>query len=90
LATAQPHLTLYSREGCTLCEDMQIQLAEYAAQMAFRVSIIDIDEHPRLRQMYNDAVPLLMSGEQEICRYFLDLVALRRAVARNVAPGAAR
>ena len=73
-------LVLYTREGCHLCEDMLAQLNEFSQSLNFTLSVIDIDETPALRQRYNDAVPLLLAGDREICRHFLDLKSLQAAI----------
>ncbi len=73
-------LILYNRYGCHLCEDMMLLLSDYASELQFVVRTIDIDDHPRLQQQYNDAVPVLWFGDREVCRHFLDLNALREAL----------
>jgi len=73
-------LVLYSREGCHLCEDMHEQLNELAQSLNFSFVVIDIDETSELREQYNDAVPLLLAGDREICRHFLDLKSLQAAI----------
>ncbi len=75
-----PSLVLYTREGCHLCEDMHEQLNEFSQSLHFSFVVIDIDETLDLRQQYNDAVPLLLSGNREICRHFLDLKSLQAAI----------
>lgn len=74
-------LTLYSRYACHLCEDMLLSLQGYAAELNFSVNVIDIDDTPALRQVYNEAVPVLLCHGREVCRHFLDLQALREALA---------
>jgi len=73
-------LVLYSRYGCHLCEDMLQLLHDFAEDLPFDVRVIDIDDHADLKKQYNEAVPLLMHNSTEICRHFLDSVALQRAV----------
>jgi thioredoxin reductase (NADPH) len=33
---------------------------------------IDLVREPRLEERYGDSIPLLLHGDQELCRYFLD------------------
>ena len=73
-------LTLFSRQGCHLCEDMHDSLREYETELNFSVSVVDIDGDAALRASYNELVPVLTHGNKEICRYFLDMVALRQAL----------
>ena len=67
-------LQLYYRNGCHLCEDMLGQLQALDVQ----VDVVDVDRDPALRARYHALVPVLADGENEICRYFLDQVAVGR------------
>ncbi len=74
-------LTLLNRYACHLCEDMLLSLQDYATELHFKVTLVDIDDNPELQQVYNEAVPVLMHNGREVCRHFLDLQALRKALA---------
>ena len=74
-------LQLYVRRGCTLCEDMASDLDSFSGELGFSIERIDIDRDPELRKRFDVLVPVLMFRQQEICRYFLDTVALRSALA---------
>ncbi|MEM7294575.1 MAG: glutaredoxin family protein [Pseudomonadota bacterium] len=76
----RPLLTLYSRMGCHLCEDMHETLLAFRNELHFDVSVVEIDAVPELRARYNTKVPVLALGEQEICHYHLDKVALADAL----------
>lgn len=41
--------------------------------------LVDIDLDPDLRATFNDKVPVLMLGDVELCRYFLDAEAVKAA-----------
>lgn len=71
-------LTLYSRLGCHLCEDMEKLLPPYLKQTAISLNIIYIDDNPDLEERYGTLVPVLSAGEREICHYFLDVKALEQ------------
>ncbi|MCK5718558.1 MAG: glutaredoxin family protein [Thiomargarita sp.] len=71
-----PVLTLYSRTGCHLCEEMQDALNKLQQRYSFSFNIINIDTDKQLKQRYNEWIPLLAAGEQEICHYYLDQNAL--------------
>jgi len=71
-------LTLYYREGCHLCEAMLQALRGLQPRQAFDLQLIDIDRDPQLAQRYDEWVPVLCCGEQEICHYFLDESALKK------------
>ena len=74
-------LTLYTRKDCHLCEDMHRQLQELQGDYDFEIDLRDVDAHSDWTSAYSDKVPLLLAGSDEICRYFLDLEALKHRVA---------
>ena len=39
---------------------------------AVQFECIDLAREPRLEERYGDRIPLLLHGEQELARYFLD------------------
>ncbi|MBI2278328.1 MAG: glutaredoxin family protein [Dechloromonas sp.] len=65
-------LTLMSRNYCHLCHDMELALAPLAAEFGATVRILDVDADPVLEAKYDELVPVLLHGENEICHYFLD------------------
>ena len=71
-------LILYTRHGCHLCEDFEQELRRLQQEQPFDIEIRDVDARPEWRTAYNDLVPLLLAGSEEISRYFLDLKRLRR------------
>ena len=85
-----PRLTLYYREGCHLCETMLQALGGLQSHLGFELQLVDIDRDPQLVQRYDEWVPVLCYGEQEICHYHLDETALRGAVSGQASPVGAR
>ncbi len=73
-------LTLYSRTGCHLCEDMERALSELETELDFNTEIILIENNRGLEQAYGAKVPVLAKGEDVICEYFLDKIALSKAL----------
>lgn len=73
-------LTLYTRSGCHLCEDMERALPELAAELDFITEIVPIDNNNELEQTYGSKVPVLTLGDNIICEYFLDKAALLEAL----------
>ena len=73
-------LTLYSRLGCHLCEDMEAALPPYLENRAIALEIIYIDKNDNLEQCYGNLVPVLKAGDREICHYFLDIKALQQYI----------
>lgn len=69
-------LTFYYRSGCHLCDDMWQQLQEFRKERAFELDPVDVDGSPQLQARYGTLVPVLARGDQELCHYYLDPVAL--------------
>jgi len=79
--SASAPLTLYWRDGCHLCEDMENTLHELIDADRYRLTRVDIDQDPSLRERYNADVPVLCLDGEELCRHFLDLSAVESALA---------
>ena len=65
-------LTLYTRENCSLCEDMLHVLHEFSEDLNFSLILVDVDEDPQTKKKYNELVPVLKLGDEEICHHFYD------------------
>jgi len=78
---AIPILTVLSREYCHLCRDMVDALRQIQAAMPFTLQVIDVDSDPALEKKYGDLVPVLLTGEREICHYHLDRAAVNAYLA---------
>ena len=78
-------LTVYSREGCHLCDAMIEEIREFQAGVEFKLEIIDVDDDEALRLRYGSLVPVLMAEGREICHYFFDTAALE-TVFKNTWP----
>ncbi|MGH8529078.1 MAG: glutaredoxin family protein [Nevskiales bacterium] len=75
-------LVLYSRLGCHLCEQMQAELAELGAELAFALRVEDVDRNAAWRAAYGNEIPVLTTVDgREICRHVLDPGALRAYLA---------
>jgi len=80
-AMGVPAFTLLERAGCHLCEDMAAQLDELFEPGSFVLERVDIDADPALRARYDHDVPVLLDGETELCRHFLDALAVTERLA---------
>jgi len=75
-------LTLYTRAGCHLCEEMKAALAPLAAEFYARLTERDVDESAELRALYGDDVPVLYLGSHKAAKHKLDAAQLRRQLER--------
>jgi len=48
----------------------------------FRLEIRDVDAALSWRERHGPYVPVLMLGEEEVCRHFLDIAKLREVLGR--------
>lgn len=69
-------LTVYSREGCHLCDAMIEEIREFKAGVDLSLEVIDVDGDETLKARYGSLVPVLMAEGREICHYFFDLAAV--------------
>ena len=74
-------LTLYSRPGCHLCDEMKAKIAPVAARYGFSLREVNIDVDEELRRRFNEEVPVLFLGRKKIAKYFLDMEQLERQLA---------
>lgn len=73
-------LTLYTRPGCHLCEDMKAVIARVAAQTPLSLEEIDISADPELETRYGLDIPVLAVGERRIAKYRIGERELLRAL----------
>ena len=76
-----PHLTVYSRQYCHLCEDMLAALEVLRGEFSFELHVVDVDGDAALLARYDELVPLLATPQGELCHYFLDQAAVRAYLA---------
>ena len=60
---------------------MLYTLNDFSEDLNFTLSLIDIDLDPATREQFNDFVPVLKLGDEEICHHFFDREALIQALA---------
>jgi hypothetical protein len=71
-------LTLLVRAYCHLCDEMAAGLEPLLASRRVAVEVIDVDADPAREARWGDRVPVLLSGDEELCHYRLDAVAVSR------------
>lgn len=55
-------VTLYSRKGCHLCDDVRADLEALRDEIPHRLYIVDIDEHKELQGEYGENIPVVKAG----------------------------
>jgi thioredoxin reductase (NADPH) len=78
--TEKLKLTLVSRNYCHLCHEMEVALVPLLVEYGAELEVLDADADPTLER-YDELVPVLLWGGQEICHYFLDEARTRAVLA---------
>lgn len=76
-----PQLTVYSRPGCHLCEDLIEALMPLVRGRA-TIAVRNIEDSPSLAA-YRTRIPVVELNGRELCRYHLDTDAILAALARG-------
>ena len=74
-------VVVYSRQGCCLCYVVKDTLAQLESQASFQWREVDIDADPKLRQKYNDEVPVVFIDGRKAFKYHMDRNKFLRALA---------
>lgn len=70
-------LVMYGRSSCHLCDDMRDAITTLDGEFNFSLEFRDIDSNLEWHDKYALKIPVLVSGNTEICHYYLDPEALR-------------
>lgn len=83
LAVAGPRqVTLYTREGCHLCEDAKTQMLPLLPEFGATFREVDIDEDPILHDRYTNDLPVVFLGSRMVAQHRVNLADLRRELAK--------
>ena len=79
-------LTLYSRPGCHLCDEMKIVVQRVATSASEPVTleVVDIETDATLEARYGLEIPVLLMNGRKVAKYRVTEEALRKwLVAKN-------
>jgi hypothetical protein len=73
-------MTLYSRPGCHLCDDMKAVVSRVVQRMSTAVPIeeIDISTDAELERLYGTEIPVLLVNGRKVAKYRVSEVELMR------------
>jgi predicted thioredoxin/glutaredoxin len=74
-------LTVWSREGCTLCDELLAELAPWAAARGLAIEVRDVDDDATAKRRYGLRVPVVALDGAPVCHGRLDLAELERLLA---------
>ena len=75
-----PRLTLYSRPGCHLCDEMKDVIARVAAHVPIDLSVVDISADAALEARYGPEIPVLEIDGRKAAKYRISEGELERAL----------
>ncbi len=75
-----PHLTLYSRPGCHLCDEMTAVITRVAARLPLSLDVVNIDDDAALTARYGLEIPVLLVEGRKVAKYRIEEAALERAL----------
>ena len=79
----QPHLTLYSKPGCHLCDEMKHVVDAVARRVTLSLEIVDISNDPRLLELYELEIPVLLIDGRKAAKYRVTERDLEERLKRN-------
>jgi glutaredoxin len=83
-------VTIYSRQGCHLCDQMKAVVERVGRSVAIAVEEIDVSTDPALEARYGGDIPVLLVGGKKAAKYRVTEEELRRIlIARAGEPGGA-
>lgn len=71
-------VTIYSRPGCHLCDEMKAVVARVARSVPLALEEIDISSDPDLEERYGLEIPVLMIAGRKAAKYRVTEEDLRR------------
>ena len=75
-------VVVYHAENCHLCERALVQLRTLQAELGFELREVDIGGDPALEAEYREWIPVVEVDGRRRFTYFVQPLALRRAVAQ--------
>jgi len=82
-------LTIYSRPGCHLCDDMKavVERVARAATPSPTIEVIDISSDAALESRYGLEIPVLLVDGKKLAKYRVTEEGLRRMLKTAMANG---
>lgn len=81
-----PTLTLYTRTGCHLCDEMKAVVQAVSRRVPLTVQEIDVASDRELEDRYGHEVPVLLVDGRKVAKYRITEERLLRLVSRSTSP----
>ena len=83
--TEVSRLTLLSREGCELCDEMLAELRAFCESRVIAFEIVDVDSDAQLRRRFGHRVPVLLLDGEAVCHGHFDAPEVARLMRQHSA-----
>ncbi len=83
-------VTLYTRAGCHLCEEVRAQLEPLLEEFGVSLRAVDVDSDPALAQRFGEQVPVVFLDGRKVAKYRVNVKEFRRLLERAQARSATR
>jgi glutaredoxin len=77
-----PHVTLYGKPGCHLCEEARAVILSVRLEREFELAEVDVSLDPGLHRRYGERIPVVAVDGEELFEYHVDPAALRERLDR--------
>lgn len=68
----KPRVTIYSRTGCHLCEEVEEKVRRAQDEVEFDCEVVDIDADPELKARYRWEIPVVAIDGQDLFGHAMD------------------
>ena len=82
-AEAGERVTVLGREGCHLCDDALVVVAQVCAETGVGWREVSIDEHPQARAAWAEDIPVVLVDDEVHARWRVDPARLRVALIQH-------
>jgi glutaredoxin len=79
----KPHVILYSRPGCHLCEEAKLAIDAAGCSDEYTLEEINIESNSELLRLYRYEIPVITIDGVEAFRHRVDLQAFRKKLSRS-------
>jgi glutaredoxin len=76
-------LTIFSRPGCHLCDEMKEVVHRVSAAVPLSIEEVDISADAELERLYGVEIPVLMIDGKKVAKYRIEESELLRIVTRR-------
>lgn len=71
-ASKIPEVTLFTRQGCHLCDEAREEIERLRSAAEFRLVILDVDLDPELQAKFSNEVPVVFINGRKAFKYRVD------------------